>query len=94
MKIISFDKSKFKDDEVVFDDVSIKYTQNADCTEGNDEIQELDITSRNNGTARFINIKTEGWSIDNPNDLVDIINDFCKRADINITTEEDEENIN
>ncbi len=93
MKIVSFEEGKFKDDEVVFDDISIKYTQNADCTEDDGTYQELDITSRNNGTARFINIKTEGWSIDNPNDLVDIINDFCKRADINITEiEEDKEN--
>lgn len=85
MKIVPFEEAEFADEEVYFDEVNAKYVQNADCTEDRDEMcQELEISSRNNGTARFINIKTEGWSIDDPMDLVEIINDFCKRAGINL----------
>ena len=85
MKIVPFENSEFKDDEVYFDEVSMKYVQNADCTENSDEMcQELEITSRNNGVARFVNIKTNGWSIDDPQQLVDIINDFCNRAGIEL----------
>lgn len=86
MKIVPFENAEFADEEVYFDEVSMKYVQNADCTENSDEIcQELEITSRNNGTARFINIKTENWSLDDPMQLVEIINDFCKRAGIDLT---------
>ena len=85
MKIVPFENAKFADDEVYFDEVNMKYVQNADCTEDRDEMcQELEISSRNNGTARFINIKTEGWSIDDPQQLVNIINDFCSRAGIEL----------
>lgn len=91
MKIVKYEDSHFENDEVYFDDVTVKYYQNNDCTEESDMIQELCISSRNNGCGRFIHIKTDGWSIDNPNDLIKIIKDFYKRADIE--TEEDNPNI-
>lgn len=84
MKIVPFENTNFSDEEVYFDEVGMKYHQNADCTEDQDSCQTLEISCRNNGVGRFINIKTESWSIDNPMDLTEIIKDFCKRADIDL----------
>ena len=84
MKIVPFENTNFSDDEVYFDEVTMNYYQNVDCTEDEEGCQELHISCRNNGVSRFINIKTESWSIDNPMEFVEIIKDFCKRADIDL----------
>ena len=84
MKIVPFENTNFSDEEVYFDEVTMKYYQNGDCTEDKDNCQTLEISCRNNGVGRFINIKTESWSIDNSMDFVEIIKDFCKRADIDL----------
>lgn len=83
-EIKPYETCKFADGEICVDTVSVHYTQNGDCTEGDDEVQELTISSRNNGMARFINIKTgeNGWSVDDVSTLAKIIDDFKKRADI------------
>ena len=70
-------------DEVLLDEITCTYLQNADCTEDSDEPQVIEISTRNNGAARFINIKTENWSIGNINELIEIIKDFSKRAGLN-----------
>ena len=58
------------DNEVLLDQVTIKYVQNPDCTEDRDgDWQELIISTRDNGVAKFLNIKTENWSIDNADSL-------------------------
>ena len=74
---------------VVIDDISIKYLQNSDSSgdDGNEEVQELTLTARNNGIARFINIKTDSWSIDSADELKAIIEDFKHRS--GICTEKD-----
>lgn len=72
-----------KDAESVYiDEVSVTYCQPADCTENQDEVQTLTVSSRNNGIARFINLKTENWSVSNVKELEEVINDFCIRASI------------
>lgn len=68
-----------KDNEVLLSDASITYVQNGDCTESSDDVQSLTISTRNNGIANFLNIKTESWSIDNIKEIEIIIKDFCKR---------------
>lgn len=72
----------YGDYEVCIDDVSITYVQTGDCTEDRDACQDLTLTARNNGVARFINIKTgdNGWSIDSVETLKQIIQDFERRA--------------
>ena len=68
------------DDEVLVNQVTIKYVQNPDCTEDRDrDWQELIVSTRDNGVAKFLNIKTENWSIDNADSLKDVIEDFCRR---------------
>lgn len=69
-----------KENEVLLSDTSITYIQDGDCTEDSDSVQSLTISTRNNGCDNFLNIKTEGWSIDNFKEVETILKDFCKRV--------------
>ncbi len=66
---------------VGIDELTINYVQNGDCTE-NDNVQQITISARNNGLARFVNIKTDSWSIESEEDLANLIRDFKKRAEL------------
>ena len=82
--ILPIEKINYKDWEIGVDDVSVTYVQASDCTE-EDGAQSITISTRNNGIARFLNIKTgeEGWSINNVQDLKKLIKDFKRRASYN-----------
>ena len=84
MEIKSFENMEYRDNEICIDDTSINYVQTNDCTE-EEGAQTITISSRNNGVRRFVNIKTgpEGWSINDVDDLIQIINDFKQRALLN-----------
>lgn len=72
-----------KDDQIVLSEATFTYYQNPDCTEDRDgDGQEITISTRNNGIANFLNIKTDNWSISDENDLVSLINDFRKRTEM------------
>ena len=79
-----FENERWVDGTVVIDEISIKYLQNADTSgdDGNEEVQELTLTARNNGVARFVNLKTKSWSIDDVDELKTIIEDFEHRSGI------------
>ena len=74
-----------KNNEILLDEISCKYIQEPDCTESrDDEPQEIILSSRDGGGGKFINIKTEGWSICGDNlgdDLIPLIEDFKWRMD-------------
>ena len=78
------ENGKWEEGTVVIDDISIEYLQNADCSgdDGNEDVQVLKITARNNGVARFLNIKTDSLSIDSADELKAIIEDFKHRSGI------------
>lgn len=76
------DFTKETDGKVYVDDVSVTYCQDGDCTEDRDNVQTLTVSSRNNGVARFINLKTDNWSISDIDEMKSIIDDFKKRAGI------------
>ena len=84
------ENGKWEEGTVVIDDISIKYLQNSDSSgdDGDEEVQELTLTARNNGIARFINIKTDSWSIDGVDELKAIIEDFEHRSGIYTEKEE------
>ena len=86
IKIVPYEEGSFEDGEVLIDDVSISYLQKNDSSgedvDGVDGAQTITLKTRSNGLARFINIKTESWSIENADELVKIIEDFKKRAGI------------
>ncbi len=70
----------YEDGQIGIDDISVQYVQTGDCTENEDNVQTITISTRNNGVGRFLNIKTDGWSFDSIEELEEIINDFKKRA--------------
>ena len=71
-----------KEDQVFLAEITMKYWQNPDCTEDQDgEPQEITISTRDNGVAKFLNIKTDNWSISDVEDINFLINDFKKRID-------------
>lgn len=82
MEIKEYENFGFEDELVGVDDVSIKYLQNSDCSgeDGEEDVQSITISTRNNGCSRFINIKTDSWSIGDLDELAKLIEDFKKRA--------------
>ena len=73
-----------KENQILLDEVTCTYIQEADCTEDRDTSQEIILSSRDGGGGKFINIKTESWSICGDNledDLIPLIEDFKRRMD-------------
>jgi hypothetical protein len=69
-------------DQVLLEEVTCKYVQENDCTENRDDVQEITISSRDGGGGKFINFKTESWSITGDNfeeELLPLFKDFKKR---------------
>lgn len=72
------------DNQVLLYEATMTYVQNPDCTEDRDgDWQKLTISTRDNGVDKFLNIKTDNWSLDNAESLCDIIKDYCKRVGFN-----------
>ena len=82
LNILPFENNKYGDEEIFIDDVSITYGQVSDNSgkDGEETVQEITISTRNNGVARYMNIKTDSWSFVDINELKKIIDDFKKRA--------------
>ena len=68
--------------QILLDEITCKYIQEADCTEDRDIPQEITLSSRDGGGGKFINIKTESWSItgdDFEKEIIPLLKDFKKR---------------
>ena len=78
-----YDAAKKGDYEnyVGIEEMSITYVQEPDCTESRDnEPQAITISSRDGGGGKFLNIKTDNWSVDTDlKSLTVILEDFKKR---------------
>ena len=69
-------------EQVLLEEITCKYLQEADCTEDRDEPQEIILSSRDGGGGKFINIKTESWSItgeDFEKEIIPLLSDFKAR---------------
>lgn len=69
-------------EQVLLEEITCKYVQDADCTEDRDDVQEIVLSSRDGGGGKFINISTKSWSITGnkpEEELLPLINDFKKR---------------
>ena len=62
--------------KILLDEISCTYLQDNDCTENSDGLQSIILSTRDGGGGKFINIKTENWSLDDPKDLVKLLNHF------------------
>lgn len=72
-------KNNKGDEDVYVEDVSVEYGQE---TVDEEVYQTIKVSTENNGVARYINISTEKWSFSNIDDLIQILEDFKKRADL------------
>lgn len=82
MEIINDGWPEYGKDQVLLSEITCKYVQDADCTENQDEVQEIVISSRDGGGGKFINFSTKSWSITGGNfeeELVPIFQDFKRR---------------
>ena len=75
---LSLKKNK-GDYDVYVEDVSVEYGQD---TVDEEYYQILKVFTENNGVARYINISTEKWSFSDIDDLIQILEDFKKRASL------------
>lgn len=69
-------------EQILLEEITCKYLQDADCTEDQDEPQEIILSSRDGGGGKFINIQTKSWSItgdDFEKEIIPLLNDFKAR---------------
>lgn len=69
-------------EQVLLEEVTCRYLQDADCTENQDEPQEIILSSRDGGGGKFINFQTKSWSINGDKfeeELLPLFEDFKKR---------------
>lgn len=66
------------DNEVMMDEIQVKYYQGPDNCSSEDDYQELILKTKDGGGGKYINLSTNehGWSFDSIEDLVDIIKQF------------------
>ena len=82
MEIITEGWPELGKEQILLDEITCKYVQEADCTENQDEPQEIILSSRDGGGGKFINIQTKSWSItgeDFEKEIIPLFNDFKKR---------------
>ena len=70
-------KNNKGDDDVYIEDVSVEYSQ---YSATDNDYNTLRVFTENNGVARYLNISTEKWEFSDIDELIEILNDFKKRA--------------
>jgi hypothetical protein len=84
MRIVPVDYEPKEDDiapDIHFDTVSVEYINyEGDCV--SDAPQTLNIFTENNGVKRFIVFNTDRFAISNIDELIQIFNDFKKKAEL------------
>ena len=82
MEIITEGWPESGKEQVLLEEITCKYLQDADCTEDQDEPQEIILSSRDGGGGKFINIQTKSWSItgeDFEKEIIPLLRDFKHR---------------
>ena len=67
------------DDDIYIEDVSVEYSQ---YSATDNDYKPLRVFTENNGVARYLNISTEKWEFSDIDELIEILNDFKKRASL------------
>lgn len=72
-------------DDIAVAKISVEYVQELDCCQSSqeypDDCQIITFTSDDGGGGKFIRFKTgeAGWSIDDIDELITLVNDFKQR---------------
>ena len=72
-------------DTIAIDKIVIKYWQDGNSVDGTEDGETLEVEFKNaalDSDSWFMSLKTgkEGFSINEPNDLLEILQDACKRS--------------
>lgn len=67
------------DDDIYIEDVSVEYSQ---YSVTDNDYNTLRVFTENNGVARYLNISTEKWEFSGIDDLIQILEDFKRRASL------------
>jgi len=61
--------------------ISLKaiYEQEMDCSADSDDIQTIEISTEDGGGGFYFVLKTERWAVDEPNELLELLEDFKSR---------------
>lgn len=82
-----------EENAVEINEFSITYTQNADTNSGRDEVQSITVFAENNGMGEdgwYLSFKTNTkWSVSNPNEIKELLDDFLSRMNLNIVKVKD-----
>lgn len=79
-------------DEVYMDDMTVRFTQEPDCCQNNEDWQTIEFHSENNGTGNFFWIKTDRWSFSDSEDLFRLAKRVREMEEINNRYEKNDNN--
>ena len=70
-------------DKIYLEDMVVRFSQEPDCCQKDDETQIIEIHSENNGVGNFFWLKTDRWSFSEPDDLVRLAKRICAMEETN-----------
>lgn len=70
---------EYETGKVVFSEMSVTYHQDSEIK---DMLDYLRISTRDNGAGKYFVMKTDRWAFDSIDDLIQVLEDFKKRANI------------
>lgn len=61
--------------------ISLKavYEQEVDCNADSDDVQTIEISTEDSGGEFYFVLKTDRWAIDEPNELIQLLENFKKK---------------
>lgn len=59
--------------KVYMEEMSVKFFQDADCSQNQEDYQDIEFHLENNGVGNFIWIKTDRWSFSSIEDLQKLV---------------------
>ena len=89
MKIVNDSVPIDEGTAVALSKMTIEYTADLDCCQSEKEypegVQTLTVETDDGGGGKFLRIHTgkAGWSINNTTELIDVLNDFNSRLNLN-----------
>ena len=86
------EKISVETEKVVLEEMTIKYSQEQDCTKSGD-LQTIEIKTQDGGGGKYFVIKTSRWAINDSKDLDMLIKDFQNRLNVKSKIVENEERI-
>lgn len=81
--------TNFKEDSITLDEVKVTYSQDADCTQDNDDCQVLTLETADGGGGMFYRMTTnhKGWSFDKIDSLIEVLKNFKDKVNSGISGE-------